>query len=341
MIFKKINLYALAALSLLTACNLPPAPGSLSQFEAPRQSFRILFSPAVNGQPFACGKSYPGIGNTQSTLEPRDFRMYISNLKLIKANGEAVALQLTQDDKWQKQTSALLDFEDKTGACETGTPETNFEIRGEAPAGDYQGLRFELGLPFELNHQDLSLASSPLNITSMFWSWRGGYKFLRADMGTTGMPQGYFIHLGSTGCTGNASPAPLSHAAPDAMPAHQLGFQLKHDDADHLTVGSPAVTTAAPLAESRTSAPESCSHPNTPTIELPAFDAQRQQIVVDLGHLLSQSDINQNQAETAAGCMSEPGDGDCKPIFSNLGLPFADQPAAKQTFFAVHNQSGL
>ena len=34
-----------------------------------------------------------------------------------------------------------------------------------------------MGVPFESNHRDSTIAPSPLNITAMFWNWQGGYKF--------------------------------------------------------------------------------------------------------------------------------------------------------------------
>ena len=37
--------------------------------------------------------------------------------------------------------------------------------------------------------------------------------------------------------------------------------------------------------------------------------------------------------KTSGGCMSDPDDPDCAPIFANLGLPFGDKSAGKQTFF--------
>lgn len=340
--FKKTNLFAIAALSLFSACNnLPPSPGlgttPASQSQSAMQTFRVQFSPEVNGQPFACGQSYSGLGTTQSTIEPRDFRMYLSNVKLIKANGESVPLQLTQDDTWQKHSTVLLDFEDKAGACETGTPETNFEIQGQAPAGDYQGIRFELGLPFEMNHQDLTTAASPMNVSSMFWSWRGGYKYLRADMSTTGLPQGFYLHLGSSGCTGSATPSLLNTDTPAVAHDH-AGFHLKHDGEEHSASAGHEQASTTQVTESQSSVPEQCAHRNVSGIVFNRFDAQQQKIVVDLGHLLSQSDLNQNQAETASGCMSQPEDNDCRPIFANLGLPFADQSVQQQRFFAVQSK---
>ncbi len=40
-----------------------------------------------------------------------------------------------------------------------------------------------------------------------------------------------------------------------------------------------------------------------------------------------------NTDETAPGCMSQPMDPDCTPIFSNLGLPHMGESSAGQRLF--------
>jgi hypothetical protein len=62
-------------------------------------------------------------------------------------------------------------------------------------------------------------------------------------------------------------------------------------------------------------------------------------VVADLEKLVATSDLNQNQAKTAPGCMSEPNDKDCIGIMKNLGLPFMNQPATPQTFFRIEQQN--
>jgi uncharacterized repeat protein (TIGR04052 family) len=122
---------------------------------------------------------------------------------LIDDSGKAVPVELKQDEKWQLDNLALLDFENATGACGNGTPDTNNKVIGSVPARRYRGLRFTLGVPFEKNHTDPTAMPSPLNLTAMAWSWNGGRKFARLDFSSTGAPRGYAIHLGSTGCTPN------------------------------------------------------------------------------------------------------------------------------------------
>jgi uncharacterized repeat protein (TIGR04052 family) len=60
-------------------------------------------------------------------------------------------------------------------------------------------LSFTLAVPFEQNHQNPLLQPSPLNLPSMFWSWRSGHKFFRLDLQSPN--NNWVFHLGSVGCT--------------------------------------------------------------------------------------------------------------------------------------------
>lgn len=166
---------------------------------APSMSVTIPFHARVGSQPFACGQTYTGLGTTGTTYEPRDLRLYVHDVRLVSTDGTEVPLALTDDGAWQLEGLALLDFEDKTGLCSNGTPQMNTQLVGTLPPGHYSGLRFKVGVPFELNHQDASVARSPLNVTTLFWGWEGGYKFLRLEGRTAGL-SGHVVHLGSTEC---------------------------------------------------------------------------------------------------------------------------------------------
>jgi uncharacterized repeat protein (TIGR04052 family) len=165
----------------------------------------IQFEALVGGRAFACGTTYAGLGTTGSTFEPLDFKAFIYNPQLRRSDGTLVPLTLRQDGKWQRDRVALLDFEDGTGLCETGSPETRTVVEGTVPAyQDYVGVQFQVGLPPELNHLDAATAPPPYNTPGMWWSWAGGYKFMRLDGKTRGNPA-YYFHLGATSCSGTPS----------------------------------------------------------------------------------------------------------------------------------------
>ena len=248
----------------------------------------IRFQAMVGDRKLSCGEYYENIGITHSRITPHDFRFYVHNIRLIDDKGSEVAVELDQDGKWQLDDVALLDFENATGGCANGTPETNDGVTGTVPDAKYTGLRFTVGVPFNKNHTDLTTQPPPLNLTAMAWVWNAGRKFMRLDFASTGLPRGFAIHLGSTGCTPN---------------------------------------------QTKTTVPASCSETNRPEIELSGFDPSRDIVIADLAALLKDSNVDINQENTPAGCMSGPEDGDCAPIFANLGLPFGGKPAGKQSFF--------
>ncbi len=265
----------------------------------------IRFAAKVGNQPFSCRTTY-SLGKPATSQVASDFRFYVSEVALIDTQGKAVPVKLEQDGKWQYQNVALLDFEDKTGACVNGTAETRDRIVGTVPKGNYTGLKFTLGVPFGLNHEDSVLAPSPLNLTGLWWNWQLGYKFVRIDLlrppmaqskgnqahqahGDAGKSSGFPIHLGSTGCQ----------------------------------------------AATSSDKPTSCENPNRATVVFTRFDPSKNLVVADLAQLVTTSNLNQNQLKTAPGCMSEPNDRGCMGIMTSLGLSFMGKPAITQTFFRV------
>ena len=274
----------------------------------------IPFVAQMGGKPFSCTETYEGIGTTKSAVQFGDFRLYVSNLRLIGADGAEVPVVLDQDGTWQLDGSALIDFEDATGSCANGTAETNMVVRGTVPDGSYSGLAFDIGLPFAQNHGDPTLAASPLNLTAMFWTWQAGYKFLKIDLSTAGQPlpameggdhsgesmdmsgpQGWALHLGSTGCASDGK-------------------------------------TMAPTQE--------CANPNRVAVRLDGFMpgmAGMDTVVIDPAPVLAGANVDVNAPESAPGCMSFPKDADCPPVMSALGLPYEGvAPAGGQQLVTLH-----
>jgi uncharacterized repeat protein (TIGR04052 family) len=219
---------------VLTAAALTTIGVAATPARAPeRTKVTIRMAAEVGGRPVSCTETFNDIGTTKSSIEFRDFRFYVSNVRLIGADGQQVPVTLAQDGVWQFEDVALLDFEDGTGTCSNGTSQTRAVIEGSVPSGAYTGLAFDLGLPFDKNHRDPAAQPSPLNLTRLFWSWNAGYKFMRLDLRTTGMPNGWVIHLGSTGCNGaTATTAPAECTRPNRVPVEVTGF----DPATHTVV---------------------------------------------------------------------------------------------------------
>jgi len=208
----------LALTTLFSGTGHPPHPSSdMNGASEERTLLSIEFDARVDGEPFTCGVRYEGVGSAGSVIEARDLRLYVSEVKLLLDDGTSVPLELEQDGLWQHGSVALLDFEDGTAGCRNGNEHIRTTVTGSVPteaAPRVAGVRFQVGVPMPLNHINQAAAPSPLSLTSMFWSWNAGYKFIRAEVLSDGLPQGFFIHLGSTGCTpeGRAT-RPATHCA--------------------------------------------------------------------------------------------------------------------------------
>lgn len=162
----------------------------------------LEFSLRYAGKEVGCGDVLKGVGLSKSTVELRDARIYLHDIVLSFADGLEEPLFL-EESEWQREGAVLLDFADDTGLCATGSPETNHHVIGTtARGGEVVGVRFKLGLPYELNHLDAARSPAPLNAPGMAWSWTGGYKYARIDAKTSGN-ENWYIHLGATGCTGS------------------------------------------------------------------------------------------------------------------------------------------
>jgi uncharacterized repeat protein (TIGR04052 family) len=195
---------------------------------AQTQPVTIAFKAAVGSEDFACGRTYGGIGTTNSTIKPKDFRLYVHNVRLLDEKGREVPVQLKQLSRWQLDDVALLDFESGSGGCVNGNPDMNTELVGTVPSGHtYHGLRFVLGVPFDKNHTDLTQMPPPLDLTALSWSWNGGRKFTRIEFASVGRPQGYVLHLGSTGCRPNTEKTvpPTSCAQPNLAEIDLLDYE--------------------------------------------------------------------------------------------------------------------
>jgi len=255
----------------------------------------LRFSPRVGTAPFSCTDTYM-LGTPAAEAEPVDFRLYVHDVRLVDAAGGEAPVTLA-DNAFQNMGVALLDFEDASGGCNQGDAETNSEIRGTVPAGDYVGVAFRVGIPFAINHEDLTSLPSPLNRTSLFWSWRSGHLFVAGvsrtivaaggaapDAGLPG-PNEHYTHIGSTMC-----------------------------------VGDPAMGTPV----------TSCARPNRAAIALGAFDATTDEIIVDFGALKASVNVADN-----IGCHSSTDV--CSGPFAALGIDWSTggETPDTQTVFRV------
>lgn len=272
------------------------------------QPVEITFAAELGGQPFSCLETYDGVGSGMAPIQVLDYRMFVSEPALMTADGTVVPINLDQDGAWQVENIALLDFENATGSCTNGTSATNVTLRGTVPEGDYTGLSFTIGVPFEWNHGDPTVAPSPLNLTAMFWNWRGGYKFIKFE---TSPVMGDGMNMASE--------------------THSEGAGHGHGGGDAASGWFLHLGSTMCEAPSRTEAPTApCANPNTMQVSFDDFDPTSHVVVIDPADVLAGADLATNAPDTSPGCMSFPNDPDCNTVMPRLGLDFNEFGAEDQ-----------
>ncbi|CAA0090328.1 Uncharacterised protein [Zhongshania aliphaticivorans] len=279
---------------LLSACGGGSSGGGIVT------DITIPFVARANSTDISCDADLVGLGTDAASGNITAFALYIHDVVLLNSDGSELPLTLADND-WQSSGVALLDYQDKIDNCASDTSKpTNTSISGSVDGGieNVTGIRFTIGVPEDLNHDDASAAELPLNRTDLFWSWQSGYKHARMDIAPAGgvmkpdntTVSNWNVHLGSTGCTGDAQSGEIV----------------------------------------------SCSANNRPTIELDNIDLNSQHIVIDYGKLVENSSLYTDNGG-APGCMSGATDPECPDVFDALGMGLGEDadPTAGQTVFSV------
>jgi uncharacterized repeat protein (TIGR04052 family) len=197
------------------------------------REIELQFEARVGSAVFDCTETYDQIGTSKVRVSMSDFRFYVYDVRLIDEADREVPLELTQDGQFQLENVALLDFENRTGSCVNGTPDTNALVKGVVPEGRFKGLRFGVGVPNALNHSDVAATAAPLNLTAMAWTWQLGRLFTRIDARvetSSGNRPTFVIHVGSNGCQGNpAAGQTVTCARPNRAAIELTDFDPEND----------------------------------------------------------------------------------------------------------------
>ncbi len=136
----------------------------------------------IGDQPMQFGQTYQTPQGQRYQIDMLKF--YISDVALVRPDGSEVKVD----------GLALADF--KRDAPTQGVSVLKMDV----PAGQYRGIRFNVGVPRELNHLDAATQQMPLGVNSgMYWAWNPGYIFYRLE-GTALLPGGnqkWVVHMGS------------------------------------------------------------------------------------------------------------------------------------------------
>lgn len=177
---------AVATILSLTGCRHDPLVEPAVPHEPLDREVRVVFHPTWNGADFDKTNVYLSGANERVLVQQVKF--YISGFTLLGDNGSALV-----------SPAELLDLTD-------GPQERIMRV----PIASYDSLRYGLGLPYDLNHQDITLVEppSPLDFSQgMYWTWATMYRFMifdgrfDTDPGGTGAPPYQFsLHTGRDEC---------------------------------------------------------------------------------------------------------------------------------------------
>ena len=162
----------------------------------------VRFSVGVGDAAFSCTEGYDDFGAGDHRVRISDLRYYVHDVEVVEADGTTRSVSFVDDGAWQLDEVALVDVTDGDGHCLNTPEESNATVELEADpevVDRAESVAFSVGVPFELNHDDVATAPSPLNIPAMFWNWNAGYKFMRIDL-EVGDDSAFRFHLGSTRC---------------------------------------------------------------------------------------------------------------------------------------------
>jgi uncharacterized repeat protein (TIGR04052 family) len=191
-----------------------------------------------NGSPLDCN----ALESHQQVWSIQQLAFFISNVKLFEET--SVYQPQLSSTPWQTDNVVLI--KPSLDDCDTKSKVKNITEQNDLAASEAlktnnhlqfllpvdldssEQLSFTLAVPFELNHQNPLLQPSPLNLPSMFWSWRSGHKFLRLDM--QGPDKSWVFHLGSLGCTAAST---MRSPKSECVQPNRVSFHLnkKHNGA--------------------------------------------------------------------------------------------------------------
>lgn len=143
------------ALISLSACN--------KNGEKPNSDFTMSFQTQVNGENYNINEVYNYDGAVDIKFEI--FQFYLSDITIVNSDGD------------ERLVSEIELFRfDATG---------NSSLAFEVPHGEYETIKFGIGVKKELNEADpanYAIEGHPLNtIENTYWGWAGMYRFITSE----------------------------------------------------------------------------------------------------------------------------------------------------------------
>lgn len=152
---------------------------------------KMAFSFMNGAAPFDMNASY--VDGAGHQVRFSSIKFYVSDIHLEDMGGTTVG-----------------EFHDTYLLVDAAAASNEFTL-GSVPAGHVHMAHFALGLDSAVNHADPTLASYPLNVPDMHWSWNpsAGYKFLLIEGKVDGNGDGDFDDMEDVNVTYHCATDPM------------------------------------------------------------------------------------------------------------------------------------
>ncbi|ATL75980.1 hypothetical protein IQ37_00060 [Chryseobacterium piperi] len=197
---KNLNKYLLWSLGSVFSLFLFSCQGSDRNSVA--NNVTLEFNNTFKNTPIVLGGAASASATTNTSAMGQvhhfsELKYVISNIRLIKADGNEVPYKVNDLDKG----ATVID---------QSKPESLAYILNDIPVGGYKAIKFGLGIKKELNTLDQVrfpgfYAKAGANDTQMMWEWGAGYRFTKLEGFFDTDNKQMSIHTGSTikGTEGN------------------------------------------------------------------------------------------------------------------------------------------
>jgi hypothetical protein len=136
-------------------------------------SVELVISLVTDGQPFHFNTAYNAPGGDIYSL--KSLKFFISDIGFSLSTG----IENSAQSGSTTQGVFFVDFKEPKIKTDTLRETVKFKVK----TGDYSDIRFNIGIPRQLNHSDPTVAPPPLDIGKgdMYWEWNSGYIFFLAE----------------------------------------------------------------------------------------------------------------------------------------------------------------
>ncbi|MBC8043025.1 MAG: hypothetical protein IAF08_06230 [Rhizobacter sp.] len=230
----------LALASICLAFALAGCKENISVIEPPVDTtspLTLKVYPAFGAETLQLGKKYRTLAgdSVQFTIA----KLFISEIALVDSNGAATSID-------------GVGFVDFNNAAVISQGFYSLTVR--AKPGLYRGVKFSVGVPYALNHQNPATLPEPLlgSIDQMFWSWNPGFIFNRMEgkVDSAGVQKDFLYHIGTDNLKATVQLATITGGGATTFIVASSGANTFEINADYSKVFTTGLDTQNPMKPS-------------------------------------------------------------------------------------------